>query len=156
MPSISRCISFREVVLSITVSTTESCPPEEGSLLGSPGSLPLPDEAPFVEVCWRMEILVAIGIPGMSFSATAFRIADFRHQFAPLNATSTITSAELYLRNRGVAGLSNTHLTFPCHYDRSEHNGRQLSASGSHWQESLSYQAEFCPWLLPLTFRPRR
>ena len=72
LPSISRWISFREVALSITFSRTESCSPAMGSGLGS---LAPPESGPFVEVCWRREILVLRGMPGMSFSATALRIA---------------------------------------------------------------------------------
>jgi hypothetical protein len=109
--SISRCISFREVALSITASRTESFAPKSGSLLDSPGSLPLPDCRPLAEVCWRMEILVGIGIPGISFSATAFRIADIEYQFAFLNTTLTTAFAELYLYHGG--GAEQHSLDFP-------------------------------------------
>jgi hypothetical protein len=49
--------------------------------LDSPESVVFPEAGSFVEVCWRMEILVLVGMPGMSFSATAFKIAIFGYQF---------------------------------------------------------------------------
>jgi hypothetical protein len=74
-PSITCWISFLEVALSITVSRTDIWPEAdvefaeaaEPSVEAALGSL--------LEVCCKMEILVWIGIPGINFSATAFRIA---------------------------------------------------------------------------------
>jgi hypothetical protein len=60
----------------MTVSRTESGLLEEVARLASPDSLTFTAFWPSVEVCWRIEILVWIGMPGMSFSAIAFRIAD--------------------------------------------------------------------------------
>jgi hypothetical protein len=77
--SISRWISFREVALSITFSKTESCPPEMTSWLGLLDSPPASESGSFV-VCCSREILVFRGIPGMSFSATALRIAGLEYQ----------------------------------------------------------------------------
>lgn len=73
-PSISCFISFLDVALSMTASRTDNllagppvCTAEDGAVW------PLTD--PSLAVCWRIAILVWIGMPGMSFSAMAFRIA---------------------------------------------------------------------------------
>jgi hypothetical protein len=79
LPSISRWISFRDVALSITFSRTERWPPEMASWLGLLDS-PAASEAGSFVVCCSREILVFKGIPGMSFSATALRIAGFEYQ----------------------------------------------------------------------------
>ena len=76
--STSCCISFLDVALSMTVSSTDSWPEEDGDF-ASPDE---PSEAAAfgsaLEVCCKMDILVWIGIPGISLSATAFRIADLK------------------------------------------------------------------------------
>jgi hypothetical protein len=43
----------------------------------------LVDGVASVEVCCKIDILVGIGIPGMSFSATAFKIAEIEHHQPP-------------------------------------------------------------------------
>jgi hypothetical protein len=63
-------------------------------------SRPVDGGATPVEVCCKSDILVGIGIPGMSFSAIAFKIAKIEHQHS----------------RRDRPNHSPTHLTCPFHY----------------------------------------
>jgi hypothetical protein len=72
----------------MTSSRTDLCVIEAPPGFGASEDEPVEElsAASAIPVCWSIAILVARGIPGISFCAIAFRIVDFPVPFLPMRA----------------------------------------------------------------------